>query len=254
MPKEKSQDMPILDHLEALRWHLIKSFASILAFAIIGFIFSNKLIDFLSLPIKNTEPPLELLNTTILGVFMAKMKVSIMAGIAFSIPVIAYQIWSFIAPGLLKEEKRYVPVFVGTTMINFTLGAAFSYFIMIPMSLTFFAVLNHGLPGLVNYVTLADYLSYITMLILFTGVAFELPILIYILAKLGLVSAEMLQNGRRFSTLIILLLSAIFTPADPFTMLGVAIPMIILYEVGIWVAKFVKSSKDTSNELEKITS
>ena len=250
MTDQKTGEMPLLDHLEELRWRLIKAFSSILFFGIFGFIFSNPLIEILSIPIEHTEPRLELLNTTILGVFIAKMRVAVMVGIVFSLPVIIYQLWKFVAPGHLKNERVFIPVLVVTTIFSFVVGATFSYFIMIPWSLKFFAVLNTGLPGLVNYVTISDYLSYITILLTFTGIAFELPIVVFLLAKLGIVTPPLLRRIRRFAYLGILMLAAIFTPADPFTMLGVAAPMMILYEVSVFVAYFVKKQKEEVAELE----
>jgi len=240
--------MPLLDHLEELRWRIIKAFSSILIFAIIGFIFSNQLIEILSLPIEQTEPKLDLLNTTILGVFLAKMRIAVVMGIVFSLPVIIHQIWRFIAPGLLEDERAFAPALIITTIISFVIGGLFSYFVMIPWSLKFFAVLNHGLDGLVNYVTITDYLNYITILILFTGMAFELPVVVFILAKIGLVTPKILRKVRRFAYLAILVISAIFTPADPFTMLGVATPMILLYEVSIFVSKLVGQGKQQQKE------
>lgn len=242
--------MPLLDHLEELRWRVIKAFSSILLFAIVGFIFSNQLIYILSLPIEHTEPKLDLLNTTILGVFLAKMRVAVVLGIVFSLPVIIHQVWKFIAPGLLDDERTFAPLLIITTITCFVIGSLFSYFVMIPWSLKFFAVLNYGLEGLVNYVTITDYLNYITILILFTGMAFELPVVVFILAKIGMVTPSSLRKIRRFAYLGILVLSAVFTPADPFTMLGVAMPMIMLYEISIFVAKLVKQKKVEDAETE----
>ena len=244
----QNSEMPLLDHLEELRWRVIKAFSSIILFAVFGFIFSNQLIAILSIPIDQTEPKLELLNTTILGVFLAKMRVAIVLGIVFSLPVILHQIWRFIAPGLLDDERAFAPMLILTTIFSFIVGSLFSYFVMIPWSLKFFAVLNHGLEGLVNYVTITDYLNYITILILFTGMAFELPVVVFILAKIGIVTPNILRKIRRFAYLAILIVSAIFTPADPFTMVGVAFPMILLYEVSIWVAKLVKQKKMEADE------
>jgi sec-independent protein translocase protein TatC len=120
--------------------------------------------------------------------------------------------------------------------------------------LKFFAVLNYGLEGLVNYVTITDYLNYITILILFTGMAFELPVVVFILAKIGIVTPNILRKVRRFAYLGILMVSAIFTPADPFTMVGVAMPMVLLYEVSIFVAKLVKQKKQEKAEMEEVES
>ena len=243
-------EMPLLDHLEELRWRVIKSLSSIIIFAVAGFIFSNQLIHILSLPIEQTQPRLELLNTTILGVFLAKMRVAIVLGIVFSLPVIIHQAWRFVAPGLLEDERAFAPLLIITTILCFLTGSMFSYFVMIPWSLKFFAVLNYGLEGLVNYVTITDYLNYITILIMFTGMAFELPVVVFLLAKIGVVTPSILKKIRRFAYLVILIISAIFTPADPFTMLGVAMPMILLYEVSIWVAKLVKQKKNEAAEVE----
>ncbi|MCF7826696.1 MAG: twin-arginine translocase subunit TatC [Candidatus Marinimicrobia bacterium] len=250
MSKVNNTEMPLLDHLEELRWRVIKAFSSVLLFAIVGFIFSNQLIYILSLPIEHTEPKLDLLNTTILGVFLAKMRVAVVLGIVFSLPVIIHQIWKFIAPGLLDDERTFAPLLIITTIVCFVTGSLFSYFVMIPWSLKFFAVLNYGLEGLVNYVTITDYLNYITILILFTGMAFELPVVVFILAKIGMVTPSSLRKIRRFAYLAILVLSAVFTPADPFTMLGVAMPMILLYEISIFVAKLVKQKKIEDAEME----
>jgi len=253
MNAKSNSEMPLLDHLEELRWRIIKSFSSILAFAVIGFIFSNQLIHILSIPIESTEPRLELLNTTILGVFLAKMRVAVVLGVIFSLPVIIHQVWRFIAPGLLDDERAFAPLLIIVTIFSFVVGSLFSYFVMIPWSLKFFAVLNYGLPGLVNYVTITDYLNYITILIMFTGMAFELPVVVFLLAKIGIVNPGILKKTRRFAYLVILIVSAIFTPADPFTMVGVALPMILLYEVSIWVAKLVKQKEIEENEADQDT-
>ena len=254
MSKVIKSEMPLLDHLEELRWRVIKAFSSILLFAIIGFVFSNQLIYILSIPIENTEPKLELLNTTILGVFLAKMRVAVVLGIVFSLPVIIHQVWRFIAPGLLEDERSFAPMLIITTILSFIVGGLFSYFVMIPWSLKFFAVLNYGLEGLVNYVTITDYLNYITILILFTGMAFELPVVVFILAKIGIVTPNILRAIRRFAYLGILMISAVFTPADPFTMVGVAMPMILLYEISIFVAKLVKQKKQEALDKEEVES
>lgn len=251
MEEAPTKDMPFLDHLEEFRWRIIKSLLSIIIFGILGYYFSNKIIELLSNPIQQTEPPLQLLNTTILGVFMAKMKVAIMVGLVLSIPVIIYQGWQFIAPGLFESEKRYVPTFIVATMVCFLIGGTFSYYIMIPWSLKFFAILNHGLPGLINYVTLGDYLSYLLILLAFTGMAFELPVIVFILSSMGIVTPAVMHKIRRFAYLVILLLAAIFTPADPFTMLGVASPMILLYEVSILISYLVGKGKRKSAALEE---
>jgi len=250
MSDTTNSEMPLLDHLEELRWRIIKSLSSVLVFAIIGFIFSNQLIQILSLPIEQTEPKLDLLNTTILGVFLAKMRVALVLGIVFSLPVIIHQIWRFIAPGLLDDERSFAPMLIMTTIFSFVVGGLFSYFVMIPWSLKFFAILNHGLQGLVNYVTITDYLNYITILILFTGMAFELPVIVFIMAKIGIVTPDILRKIRRFAYLAILMVAAIFTPADPFTMVGVAMPMILLYEVSIFVAKLVRQKKQEKEDSE----
>ncbi|MCF6238089.1 MAG: twin-arginine translocase subunit TatC, partial [Candidatus Marinimicrobia bacterium] len=166
MNKLTNTEMPLLEHLEELRWRIIKALISVIIFAVVGFIFSNQLIYILSIPIEQTEPRLELLNTTILGVFLAKMRVAVVLGIVCSLPVIIHQVWRFIAPGLLEDERAFAPMLIITTIFSFIVGSLFSYFVMIPWSLKFFAVLNYGLEGLVNYVTITDYLNYITVLIL----------------------------------------------------------------------------------------
>lgn len=241
MDKTTAVDMPFLDHLEELRWRLVKSIVSILIGAIITFIFINEIIDILIAPINHVSTQMNLQVLTVQGMFMVRWGLALIGGGILAIPVLTYQIWRFIAPGLYGTEKKYIAPLIITTFISFLLGVVFAYEIIIPFSLNFFASLGYG--TVENNISINYYLSFVSWVMVGTGMIFELPVLSFILSTFGLLTPTLMRKFRRHAMVVIMILSAIITPPDPVSLIIMAIPLIILYEISILVSWMVLRGK-----------
>lgn len=230
--------MPFLHHLEELRWRLLKSVLAVVVLSLIGFYFSEELMKFVVLPFG--DQPLH--NMEVTGAFYAYLKVSLMAGVLGSLPYIFFQLWSFVSPGLYKNERLMIIPLVAASTFLFLLGSGFCYYTVLPLSLTFLT----GFSGevLVNYITVASYISFAGLLLLAFGFGFQMPIAAYFLGKFGLVTAEFLGKGRRYAAVGILIAGAIITPPDVFTQVLLAVPMYLLYEVSIIVVRLTNRRDD----------
>jgi sec-independent protein translocase protein TatC len=164
------------------------------------------------------------------------MKVSLLCGLILAMPVIVYQIARFILPGLTKQEKRYIILLVPGATICFLTGVAFAYFVMLPASIGFLQTFMADL--IEQQWTVGDYLSFVTSLIFWIGVAFELPLFVYFLAKTGVIDAQTLSRNRKYALVVIAILAAVITPTvDPLNMALVMGPLVILYEIGVLLAR-----------------
>lgn len=230
--------MPFLDHLEELRNRLLKSILSIVLFTIGSYFISKQLMKILVRPYPFEKKLIFLAPTE--G-FMVHIKVALFAGIILSLPVIFYQLWKFVAPGLYKKEQKYVPVIVIFSTISFLVGALFCYFVIIPYGLNF--LLNFNTEQFEASIQIKEYLKFVTLLILVFGVIFELPLLSYFLTKMGIVTPEFLRTKRRYGIVLIFVFAAVLTPPDVFTQLCLAGPLILLYEISIWVSIMVVKKK-----------
>jgi sec-independent protein translocase protein TatC len=230
------KEMSFLDHLEELRSRLIKCLISIFLFSIVAYFFSERLIDFLTKPI----PEVYFMSPT--EAFSTRIKISLIAGLIVSIPVIFYHLWQFVVPGLLEREiKLVVPVVFFSTFF-FLVGAVFCFFFILPLSIK--VLLGFGTPKLKPMIKIGDYISFISYLTLAFGAVFELPLIFYFLGKLGVVSSRTLAKGRKYALVGILILSAVITPTpDAFTQCMLAGPLYLLYEVSIIVVKIVEKKK-----------
>lgn len=232
------REMTFLDHLEELRWRLVKSaIGVVVGIAICGF-FSDWLINEAILrPSRLTSPPIVLINTIPYGQITFFMIVVLFAGLIVSSPWILYQIWKFIEPGLMPKERKYISGIVFFTTLCFLTGIAFAYFVMLPYMLQFFA--SFGTPGIENMIAINEYMSFVLQLILLSGLIFELPMVSYFLARLGILTPAFMRKFRRHAIVVILVVAAFVTPTtDPFTMGVFAIPMLVLYELSILIAHF----------------
>jgi len=230
--------MPFLDHLEELRQRLLKCIFSIMIFSIASYFFSKQIMKILLIPYPKEEKLIFLAPTE--G-FITYIKISVFVGILFSLPVIFYQLWKFIAPGLYNKEKRYIPLIVFFSTIFFLAGALFCYFIIIPYGLNF--LLGFSTDQLEPNIQIKEYLKFVTLLILVFGIIFELPLLSYFLTKMELITPEFMRSKRRYGIVMIFILAALLTPPDIVTQLFLAGPLIILYEISIWVSKIVMVRK-----------
>jgi len=244
MAEKDDKQMPFIDHLEELRWHLIRSIASVLVFSVGAYFFREQVFAFLTRPY-----PYPLIGLSPTDAFMIQIKISIVVGCIISIPVIIYEMWSFIAPGLLKQEIRFVPLILFSTLFCFIVGAAFAYLVIIPIGLQFLA--SFQLENLVLNVAVDKYISFITRIIIAFGIIFELPILSFLLSKIGLINANLLRKIRPYGIVAIFVLAALLTPPDWLTQIMLAIPLIILYEISIWIAKIFGPKEEDEEDNNK---
>ena len=236
-PREESKkknvySMSFVDHLEELRWRLFKAILSVVIMAIVAFYFSDELFKLLIIPLGD----IKLHVTEVTGSFYAYLKVSFFAGIFGALPVVFYQLWMFISPGLYKQEKKVVIPLVAVSSILFLIGAVFCYLVVLPLALKFLIGFSGDI--LSPIITVGSYISFTGLLLIAFGFAFELPIVAYFLGRVGLISSSFLAKGRRYAIIAILILGAVITPPDIFTQVLLAIPIYLLYEISIILVKY----------------
>ena len=237
--KSTEQSMSFIDHLEEFRWRLIKSILSIIIGGLITFFFIDNFLELLLLPLSNVDSknPVNLQVLSVQGMFIIKWTIALVGGIIFSVPIITYQIWKFIAPGLYANEKGFVLPLVLFSFLSFTTGILFSYFILIPYCLNFFASLSGD--TVLNNFSINHYFSFITWMLLGSGIVFQLPVISLLLSIIGLLTPPFMRHYRRHSIVAIFILSSFITPPDPVSMLVMALPLIILYEISIGISWLV---------------
>lgn len=229
--------MPFLDHLEELRWRLIKSVFSVIIMSFVAFYFSDHLLRFIRIPLGD----IKLYNIEVTGTFYAYLKISLIAGILGALPIIFYQLWSFISPGLYKKEKWMIFPLVLISTLLFLLGAGFCFVMVLPLSFKFLIGFSGEL--IENTITIGSYINFVGLLLLAFGFAFQLPLLNYFLGKMGLITSDFLARGRRYAIVIILIVGAVLTPPDIFTQVPLAFPLYVLYEISILVVKLTQKKK-----------
>jgi sec-independent protein translocase protein TatC len=247
--RRKEKEMPFLDHLEELRSRIIKALLAVAFFAALSWFFITPIFNFLVAPYKQAidlvnaqiqDPAqaqaLRLIYLNPTGGFMIFLKLAITVGILFSIPVIVYQLWQFVAPGLLGNEKRVVPWVIFFTTLCFVAGASFCYFVVLKYGLSF--LLSFQSEALAPMVSIDEYFGFVTILLVVFGLVFEMPVIAYFLTRIGLLTPEFLRQKRRYGIVTIFVAAAVLTPSvDAFTQILLAAPLLVLYEVSIWVSK-----------------
>ncbi len=233
-----------LEHLDELRGRILKSCLGILAGTAVSFLFISNIFQFLCRPYTTflassgipTQHALQSLNPA--DTFMMTFHAAILAGVGLSLPWIIYQLWRFIAPGLYKDEKKYVSVGVLSAALFFAAGAAFAYFVTIPIATSFFYGYSLSM-GITPNWTIDGYFGFVTTLLACFGVVFELPVAIFLLSALGVVSPYLLKKYRRHAIVAIFIIAAVFTPPDVVSQLMMALPLLALYEISIIGAKAI---------------
>lgn len=235
--EEPPTSLPFLEHIEELRWRLIKVIVAIIVFAIGAYFFADKLIDYLVKPVGTVY----FRNPT--GAFMIRVKVAGFAGLVLATPVVLYQFWMFVIPGLYKREIKYlVPVTILGTLF-FIGGGAFCFFLVVPQAMQFLQ--SFATDTLKPLIDVSDYFSFVFWMCVAFGAVFQLPIVAYFLGRIGLISSSTLSRGRRFALIAILVVSALITPTpDAFSMLLLAVPLYILYEISIVVVRLTAVRKE----------
>jgi len=266
MSNKPEGEMSFLDHLEVMRWHLVRSMAAIVILALVAFVFKDIVFDKIILAPK--EPPFptnrwlcqlgEILNLQRICInqdpfslqtvkmaeqFSMHIMVSLIAGIVIAFPYVFWEFWRFIVPALYDKEKQTASGAVFYTSLLFILGVAFGYYIIAPLSVNFLG--NYKVSeSVISAPTLRSYVSTVTSVVLAAGVVFQLPILVYFLSKVGLVTPDFLKRYRRHSIILIVTLSAIITPPDIFSQVLVALPLMALYEIGIGISRRILRQQD----------
>jgi len=241
MSDNDTSQMSFLEHLEELRWRLLKSIIAILFGGSFCFFFIDEILQFLITPIHNLSNPPDLQVLKVQGMFMIKWGVALFGGIIMAIPVLTYQMAKFIGPGLRADEKKVMVPLVFFSYMAFLIGIVFSFYVLIPYSLEFFT--SMGMMEVKNNFSINYYFSFITMLLLGSGVIFELPIVVFILSAIGLLTPAFMRHYRRHAIVVILVLSAFITPPDPISLIFISIPLAFLYEISIGVSWMVNRSK-----------
>ena len=232
-------------HIAELRSRLIKIVVIFFVLFIISFLFWKDIFAFLAKPATNvlhTSKNSEMIFTNLVEPFMTAVRVSLYTAFFVSLPVILYQMWKFVAPGLYENEKKLVLPFVIFGTLMFYLGAAFAYFVVFPVG--FQVLINFGGENFVAMLKISEYVSVSLKIMIGFGIAFELPILSYFLAKLGLITDKTLKDFFRYAVVIIFIIAAVLTPPDLFSQLAMAAPLLILYGISIWIAKIVNPYKE----------
>lgn len=231
-PDGEEAVMPLMEHLKELRTRLIRAAIALLITTMASFAVAKDVFVILLRPLGNASVQ-ALRPTESLGNYM---KVALLCGVILAMPVIVYQLGRFLAPGLTKKERRYLYLLVPGATLCFVTGVAFAYFIMLPAAIPF---LQGFLADIIKQDwAIGEYLSFVTSLLFWLGVSFELPLFVYFLAKLGLIDAKTLSKNRKYAIVVIAVLAAIITPTvDPLNMMLVMGPLIILYELGVLLAK-----------------
>lgn len=232
--------MSIWDHLSELRSRLVKSFFAILIFFAISFTFAERIIQFLRKPLEKVLPPgVDALHFTgPMDVFMVDLKVGFLVSVVVSGPVWLYQFWKFFEPALYPRERKYILPFVFASSALFFAGIFFCYFVALPIALQF--LIKIGMEVGTPIITIKDYISLLSTMILGFAAVFEAPVLLILLAMLDILSAETLVKSRPFVIVGVLIASAILTPPDPISMIVLAVPLYIMYELSILIIRVVK--------------
>ena len=240
------EPLPLKSHLLELRRRLMYSAISVVATTAIAFVFHRQILKFLMGPARQFEeiPTGGPVYTTLTEFISIAFKTSLLVGLFASLPFVLYQVVRFVSPGLNRTERRYLYILMPATLLAFMAGAAFGYYIMFPPMIRF--LLNFGGDIAIPMIRIADYVNLILTLTFWLGIIFEMPVVIFFLAKIGLVSPEFLGRQRRYAIVVAFILGALITPTfDPINQSLVAIPIIVLYELSIWLAKLAARGRRT---------
>lgn len=268
-------EMSFFDHLEALRWHLIRAGIAIVVFTCLAFYFYDFIFDTVIMgPSKPSfwtyrmlcklgdvlhsdgfcinKINISLLNTEMAGQFTLQINSALLIGLIGGFPYLLYEIWLFVKPALHEKERKAATGFVFYATFLFILGILFGYYVITPESINFLS--NYTVsPTIENKFSIDSYLSSVATLTLASGIVFELPILVYVLSSLGILTPKFMKSGRRYAVVVILIIAAVITPTpDMMTMTVVAIPLFVLYEIGIVVAGVVERRKIARETLPMI--
>jgi sec-independent protein translocase protein TatC len=268
--KNGEKEMSFLEHLEELRWHIIRSILAILLFMIIAFIFKSFIFDNIILAPKNpafftnrllchlgdllnttalciNTKPLNLINIKMSGQLTTHITVAMVSGLILAFPVILWEFWQFFKPALRVNEAKYAKGAVFAASMLFFVGVLFGFFMLAPLSIHFLSSYEIS-PDVTNQINIRSYIGTLTSICLATGLVFELPIIAFFLTKIGLITPTFMRKYRKHAIVVIFIIAAIITPPDVFSQTLVAIPLLILYEVSIFISARVMKQKEKDHD------
>lgn len=274
MPLDQIPDeaeMSFLDHLEELRWHIIRSLIAIVVFSIGAFVAKDFIIDTVILGPSKTDfwtyrklcllgdlisnealcvkqLTFELVSRKLSSQFMTHVTVSFAVGLIIGFPYLFWEIWRFIKPGLHPNERQASRGATLAVSTLFMLGVLFGYFVISPISVRFFASYEIS-SSLQNLFDLSSYISTVTLIVFGSGVLFQLPVIVFFLTKAGIISSALMGTYRKHAIIVILVLGAMITPPDPFSQILIALPLMLLYQLSIMIAKRIEKKEKQSSEL-----
>jgi len=267
--KKGDKEMSFLEHLEELRWHIIRAVVAIFVLMIIAFIFSGIIFDGIILAPRSSDfvtarwlcklggilhigdlcinqNPANIININMAGQLTTDIKVSLISGVILAFPVVLWEFWKFFEPALKPNEKKYTQGAIWITSLLFFIGVSFGYFALAPLSIHFLTTYTASVE-IVNQINIKSYIGTVTSICLATGLVFELPIIAFFLTKIGIITPQFMRNYRRHSIVVVFIVAAIITPPDVFSQILVAIPLLILYEVSIFISARVVKQRERDN-------
>jgi len=264
--KNEEREMTFLEHLEELRWHIIRSFLAIVIFAVLAFIYKKIIFDKIILApngpdfITNrflcrfaeminspslciNQKPIELISIKMSGQFTTHINISLIAGVILAFPYVFWEFWKFFKPALYDKERKHARGAVLSASFLFMLGVVFGYFVIVPLSLNFLG--TYSVSDLVhNQINVKSYIGTVSSIVLASGLSFELPVVAYFLARIGIITPKFMRQYRKHSIIVILIIAAIITPPDVFSQTLVAIPLLLLYEISILIVAGVVRKRE----------
>ena len=238
---ENPMEMGFLEHLEELRWRIVRSLLAIIIGSAVSFGYIDEILNILLYPTSKTNNPINIQVLSVQGMFLIKWFISFISGFIIALPFLIYQFWQFVAPGLKVNEKKFALPFVFFAFTSFILGVSFGYFVLIPFSLEFFSGI--GAPHVENNFSIQYYFSFLTWLLLGAGVIFQLPVVSLVLSAIGILTPAFMRHYRKHSIVVIMILSSFITPPDPVSMLIMSFPLALLYEMSIGVSWLVNRNR-----------
>jgi sec-independent protein translocase protein TatC len=244
---EDDVKMPLLEHLGELRTRLLYSLAGFVVAFVLCFMFLWKpVLDIVTAPLEAAcsaqGKPCPVIYTSLIEPFFTQVKIGAFAALCITFPLIAAQLYKFIAPGLYKNERSALVPFLIATPIMFAVGATFLYFVLLPLALHFF-VSYQKYANIELMPKIGEYIDLVMKLVFAFGLCFEMPVILTLLAKVGIVTSQALREKRRYAIIVVVVVAAIFTPPDAISMCSLAVPMIALYEISIWLARSIEKKR-----------
>jgi sec-independent protein translocase protein TatC len=243
-PNPDDSQESFMSHLIELRMRLVRSMVAVLIVTIALVPFAKEIYGALAAPLLHALPRgATMIATDVTGTFLVPLKVTLMAGILIALPYVLWQAWAFVAPGLYQHEKRLALPVIVSSVIFFAIGMCFAYFVVFPIAFGFFA--NYTPPGVQMMTDIDKYVSFVLTMFIAFGVTFEVPVVVIVLVRLGIVSLDKLRSIRPYVIVGAFVVGAIFTPPDVISQMLLAVPLWLLYELGLAVARFVQPVGET---------